>query len=260
MHQHVAGLEQANATSTWLFPPLRAHPTVPSGTHSTSKFVQGTGQACGGMPHRGTEARALYSGPWTPAGADPSADPSRPESAPMNKPFRVLVLVVLAALATALVVAGCESEDSGDKTQTRAFTLQFAAVDGDVVVGCGDEMTGFGLDGLTTVSIADLRFFVSNLRFYNSRGELVVANLTTNDFEYVDPDGDGQVALVDLTSTALGACSGAGISAPEGTARTNSMIMGTVDIDQITGVAFDIGMPQPVMKKTLASHQGKDPT
>ena len=76
------------------------------------------------------------------------------------------------------------------------------------------------------VEVSDLRFYVSNLRFFDAGGEQLTVELDENEFQYVDASGNA--VLVDLTGTDAGACSGDGITFPEGTARTNAVVTGRV--------------------------------
>lgn len=158
---------------------------------------------------------------------------------------------VLAAVL-GLALAGCGG-GGGDSTQS--FALRFAAMDGSAEVGCGDDIGGVGPGGASSIEISDLRFYVSNIRFSTANGE-VAADLDENEFQYTDTAGS--VALIDLTDTAAGACSGAGITFPEGTARMNDVVTGTVDGTEITGVSFEVGLPQALMKSTLANHTAED--
>ncbi|HWA56501.1 MAG TPA: MbnP family copper-binding protein [Gemmatimonadales bacterium] len=162
---------------------------------------------------------------------------------------------VLAALALTLgVAAGCS--DSNDPVDLTPFTLNFAAVHDGQTVGCGDVLTGLGTGGTVSVQLNDLRFYVSNLKFYNEQGGEVPVELATNDFQY--SDASGSVALIDLTSTTGGACAGSGLSFPEGTARTNAVITGTSLPDEVHSISFDVGIPQALMKHILATHTDAD--
>jgi uncharacterized repeat protein (TIGR04052 family) len=136
------------------------------------------------------------------------------------------------------------------------FALHFAAVDAGNEVGCGDTIGGLGPVGADSIELSDLRFYVSNVRFTTTDGDSVAAELDANEFQYVD--ADGSVALVDLTGTTTGACSGDGITFPEGTARTHSEVTGSVRADAITGVSFDIAIPQRLMKNVIANNTAED--
>lgn len=167
--------------------------------------------------------------------------------------MRMFVLsrfIAIAALAGSVAACG-----DGDGNDSRTFNLKFAAVDGTTPVGCGDTISGLGPAGTDRVEISDLRFYVSNLRFETGDGKLVDAKLDANEFQYLDDSGE--VALVDLTGTAAGACTG-GVTYAEGTARTNLTISGSVDASDIRGVRFDVGIPQSMMKTVIANHTAED--
>ena len=171
----------------------------------------------------------------------------------MRKTVRLTGAVAVIALAVA--ATGCGGDDDGNGTQSQPFTLQFAAVDGSNVVHCGDTMGGFGTSGTDSVEVSDFRLYVSNLRFDTTGGSSVSAKLDDNPFQYNDQNGS--VALIDFTSTAAGACTG-GVTYAEGTARTNTVITGTVAAKDIRGVRFDVGIPQRLMKTIIANHTAED--
>lgn len=156
--------------------------------------------------------------------------------------------------AAALVGAGCG--DSTGPESLEAFTLNFAAIYQGQTVACGDLLQGFGPSQTASVTLSDLRFYVSNLKFYDEQGGELPIELDSNDFQYSSDAGN--VALVDLTSTAAGACAGTGLSYPEGTARTNSVITGMSLPDEVHSIGFDVGIPQPLMKQILATHTEAD--
>lgn len=161
-------------------------------------------------------------------------------------------LVALAAIAG--VLTGCS--DSNDPVDLDPFTLNFAAVHRGQVVGCGDVLDSLGPTGTVSVQLNDLRFYVSNLKFFDDAGKELPVELAKNEFQY--GDASGSVALIDLTSATGGACSGAGLAFPEGTARTNSVITGTSVPASVHSISFDVGIPQPLMKHILATHTDAD--
>ncbi|HEX7880109.1 MAG TPA: MbnP family copper-binding protein [Candidatus Eisenbacteria bacterium] len=157
-------------------------------------------------------------------------------------------LLPMASILAVLLVLSSGCGDDDDPTP-RDFTLRFQAVDGGTTIGCGTVMSGFGSDGESTVEVSDLRFYVSNLRFFDASGDPVTIDLDENDFQYSSPEGS--VALLDLTGTVAGAC---GTAELEGTARTNGIITGTYTGNDVTRVTFDVGVPQAVMKKVIANN------
>ncbi|MGE0327807.1 MAG: MbnP family copper-binding protein [Polyangiaceae bacterium] len=166
-----------------------------------------------------------------------------------NRVTRSQVLYVLAA--STLLLSGCGSDDAGGETQSQsAFALNFAAMDGDQPVGCSDQMAGLGSSGDVKLGISDLRFYVSNIRFYTEAGDPVEAKLDENEFQYVSDSGS--VVLIDLTGNTEGSCTSSSVAFAEGTARTNSVITGMTFPEKVSSVVFDVGVPQQVMKEVIA--------
>ncbi len=136
------------------------------------------------------------------------------------------------------------------------FRLKFAAAYQGTPIGCGDQITGMGPEGTVEVELNDLRFYVSNIKFYGEDGQELAMELDENDFQY--SSDAGSVALVDLTGTDAGACAGEGLSFPEGTARTNDGVTGTTIVENVHAVSFDVAIPQSLMKEVLNSHTAED--
>ncbi|MDX2171304.1 MAG: metallo-mystery pair system four-Cys motif protein [Deltaproteobacteria bacterium] len=135
------------------------------------------------------------------------------------------------------------------------MALRFVAVDGDQPVGCGDVIEGLGPDGASSVAVSDLRFYVSNVQFYDAAGRRLTTRLDRNEFQYHGRAGD--IAMIDLTGTDAGACAGDGLTYPEGTSRTNGAITGRVSGGTPARVTFDIGLPQKLMKQVIADNTGE---
>ncbi|MCA9646670.1 MAG: metallo-mystery pair system four-Cys motif protein [Polyangiaceae bacterium] len=165
---------------------------------------------------------------------------------------RVTPSVTLPLLAaSALLLAGCGSDDDGEAAPAQsAFALSFAAVDGDQPVGCTDQMSGLGTTGDVKVGVSDLRFYVSNIRFYTEAGDPVEMELDENEFQYVSDSGS--VVLIDLTGNTEGSCTSSSVAFAEGTARTNSAITGLTFPEKVSSVVFDVGVPQQLMKEVIA--------
>lgn len=145
-----------------------------------------------------------------------------------------------------VAMIGCGGDDA-----PAPFELRFAAqVDGRAV-GCADDLSGFGPDHTAHVGLNDLRFYVSNLVFRDADGKPVAAKLDANEFQYASPDG--AVALVDLTNNTDGTCNVEALAGAEGTARTHAALTGTTRIADVASVAFDVGVPQRLMKATIAT-------
>lgn len=156
--------------------------------------------------------------------------------------------------AAALIASACS--DSTSPENLEPFTLNFAAVYQGNLVSCGSVMTNLGPGNTVTAELSDLRFYVSNLKFYNEAGGELKVELSSNPFQYNSKDGN--VALIDLTSTTGGSCGGTGLSSPEGTARTNTVITGRSLPDEVHSISFDVGIPQHLMKTILATHTDAD--
>lgn len=133
-----------------------------------------------------------------------------------------------------------------------AFSLDFAAVSGGKVVGCGDTLSGLGANGMSTASINDLRLYISALEFFDASGKAVPLTLDANLFQLLDPAGD--VSLIDLTSDQVGACNPDNFAESEGTGRTHTAITGTTLVNQVASVKFKVGIPQALMKKVIANN------
>jgi len=122
--------------------------------------------------------------------------------------------------------AGCGSDgDDG------FVAVQFEARFGAEVARCGTTYSGIGMSS-DTVSLKDLRFYVSNVRLLAADGAEEPLVLTTDSaFQTED------VALVDLED-------GTGGCATMGDARLHTEVAGTVTPDfEATGLAFDLAVP-----------------
>jgi uncharacterized repeat protein (TIGR04052 family) len=160
----------------------------------------------------------------------------------------------MAVVGLLIVFSACEEDDKQvmEAPHMHDFTVRFAAVDSVIEVGCGDTIGNLGPGGTASIEISDLRFYVSNIRLYDAAGDLLAMTFDSNEFQYATDEGN--VALIDLTDSSAGACAGDGITYPEGTARTNSVITGMVDGHEIARVTFDVGIPQLLMKDVIADN------
>lgn len=155
-------------------------------------------------------------------------------------------LSLLPVIGMALVLSACGPEPMA------AFALRFAAIVDGIQAGCTNEVGGFGPDGGVKVGVSDLRFYVSNVRFSDSRGKPVDLELDSNEFQ-LKTDA-GAVALVDLTGNAEGSCAESSLAFAEGTPRTNGSVVGQTRLGEVSTVAFDVGVPQLLMKQTIATY------
>lgn len=152
-----------------------------------------------------------------------------------------LRLLTLAALA--LAACGRPGEP---------FSLKFSALSGGKAVGCTDTLTGYGSASNNTIGINDLRFYVSNLKLLDASGKPVEATLDEDGFQL--KTGEGQVSLIDLTGNTEGTCGATMLGGGEGTARTHTAITGKTLLSDVKAISFDVGLPQPMMKKVIADN------
>lgn len=164
------------------------------------------------------------------------------------------LLALLCSITAAAAFVGCndDSSESQPTPEPESFSLAFSAVLAGTDVACGADIPGVGPDGRHSVGVSDLRFYVSNLRFLDANGEEVEVTLDDNEFQL--NSAEGSVALIDLTGNSGGSCEASAIAFAEGTARTNAVITGKTFPSQVTGIAFDIGVPQPLMKEVIANN------
>jgi uncharacterized repeat protein (TIGR04052 family) len=165
------------------------------------------------------------------------------------------ILLLIAFVAVTFSACGGGGGGGGDRADT-PLQLRFNAVADGQEVNCGSDISGVGPDGGSRIGISDLRFYVSNVVAYDESGKEIDTEIDYNDFQY--KDSGGSVALIDLTSNTTGACANP-ILAAEGTARTNKVLSLLVDgSKKINGVAFDIGVPQRLMKETIVNYTAED--
>lgn len=153
--------------------------------------------------------------------------------------------IISTLFASTLLLSGCGG-DSSTSSGGVDFSLNFKAIHNGVEVDCDNLLTGFGPESSDSIGVEDLRFYISNIQFYNDAGESLDITFDSNDFQY--NSAEGFVALIDLTSNDSGYCENAG-----GTARTNTVITGRVSNANIADVSFDVGLPQAIMKDVIAT-------
>lgn len=167
--------------------------------------------------------------------------------------FTSLNLPALSLLA-AVCLTGCGNDDK-EEPQPSAFALSFRAVADGEPVGCDDTVGGFGPGKASSIGLSDLRFYVSNLKLWDTSDQEVALTLDENDFQYTSDAG--QVSLVDLTSNTRGSCASSAIAFAEGTRRTNDTLTGTTVVERVSRVTFDVGVPQAVMQDVIASYSAE---
>jgi cytochrome c peroxidase len=136
----------------------------------------------------------------------------------------------LAAVALVGAAACGGSSSGGSQGGTERVALHFLSLVGGSAFACGQTYPDIGVTRVT-IEPTDLRFFVSNPRLIDDRGEEVPIEL--------DQDGRWQLedlALLDFED-ANGRCERGGD--PE----TNTAVRGTVPAGTYEGVRFTIGVP-----------------
>jgi uncharacterized repeat protein (TIGR04052 family) len=140
---------------------------------------------------------------------------------------RPLTLPFLAAsLALALPLASCDDESA----DTQTIEIRFAAEVDGAPASCGTTYDDVG-GGAHGLELADLRFFVSNLRLIDDDGREVPIEL--------DQDGKFQhddLALLDFED---GSASCKEVGNPE----TNDRVIGTAPDGTYYGLRFTLGVP-----------------
>jgi uncharacterized repeat protein (TIGR04052 family) len=161
-------------------------------------------------------------------------------------------LLSLATLLPLVMLSGCDSESTNETSMT-SFSLDFTAVSGAETVSCDSTLSGFGADEEYSVGVRDLRFYVSNVVFYDQYDEEIEMTFDDSDFQLNHEDGF--VGLIDLTSNTSGTCTA---NSGAGTERTNTTLTGTMLDTGVSKVTFDIGVPQAVMKDVISTSSAED--
>lgn len=162
-------------------------------------------------------------------------------------------LTACCALVFSLAAQGCSDNPSSSEAKTlQPFALKFTATANGQDVGCNDKVSGLGADSKQTVGLSDVRFYISNVRFFDANDKLVEITLDENEFQYTS--SAGSVAMIDLTSNTEGTCKDSAVAFAEGTARTNVAMTGKTVLEDVSSVRFEVGVPQAVMKETIANN------
>lgn len=164
-----------------------------------------------------------------------------------------LCKIMLLATGIALISA-CDSNSSTNTVSSSSgtggsdFSLQFSAQVDGMELNCTEQYNNLGPEGSYSIGVGDLRFYVSNLKFYDNSDVEIAVTLDSNDFQ-LNHD-NGSVSLIDLSpaGTSDDYC---GIQS--GTPRVNGIITGQVADDAIASVSFDVGVPQATMKAVIAA-------
>lgn len=165
--------------------------------------------------------------------------------------LNVPIKSTLVSLATVFMLTGCDSSTDNEASM-EPFELNFKAMSSTEAVSCDTTSTGFGTDGEYSIGLKDLRFYVSNVTFYDEYGVAIESTFDDSDFQLNHEEGF--VGLIDLTSNTSGSCDGVDGS----TERTNTMLTGMVLDTGVRKVTFDIGVPQAVMKDVINTSSAED--
>ena len=127
--------------------------------------------------------------------------------------------IALAAVTTA----------ASAQTAATPMSVRFAVVAAGAPVTCGSPVAAVGTTR-SSVSVVDLRFYVSRLRLVRADGSEVPVALTQDGLWQVD-----DVALLDFEN-GVGACA-------NGTEQTRDLIEGAAPAGDYAGIRFDVGLP-----------------
>lgn len=142
--------------------------------------------------------------------------------------MKKIAFFALSTLAAAATLVACGGGDDGPKN----IEIQFAAVSDGKTVTCASTLTGLGTTNATG-TLADLRFYISNVKLINSAGAEVPLTLTTAD-SWNTTKGSDAVTLIDLEDKTNNCV---------GTSGNNAVIKGTVPAGTYTGVKMTLGVP-----------------
>jgi uncharacterized repeat protein (TIGR04052 family) len=169
------------------------------------------------------------------------------------------------ALLLSFAAQGCSPNPSPDNPVLpdpiddggpKPFALKFALTANGQEIGCTDTITGLGADGKQTIGLNDVRFFISNMHFFDAEDNHVEYTLDQNEFQYVSPEGSA--FLVDLTSNTEGNCKNSAVTRAEGTPRTHVAITGKTFVEDVFLVLFDVGVQQALMKETVTNNNAEN--
>lgn len=163
----------------------------------------------------------------------------------MAKLWSTAVITVSTFWLAACGGGGGDSSPATTVTTRQAVSIQFAAQANGSPVKCGSTNTIAHLGSTDkTAELQDLRFYVSNVKLINNKGEEVAVSLDKNDWQNYG------VALLDFED-GTGACANNG----SGTAAMNTVLTGNVASGVYTGIHFTLGVPDVGVddkNKTLA--------
>lgn len=147
-------------------------------------------------------------------------------------------LLTASMVASTVLLTACGGDGSRSVVNnTQTVSIQFAAQANGQNFKCGavNGIANLGTSN-TTAELQDLRFYASNFKLINDKGEEVALTLDKNDWQNYG------VALIDFED-ATGSC-------VEGTAQLNTTVTGKVTTGSYTGLRFTLGVPDTGLDAT----------
>lgn len=161
---------------------------------------------------------------------------------------RAVVATVVLALAALPGLALAHPKDHRASTtgaaSTQKVSIDFAAVAGSKPVSCGKPITGLGMNS-RTAQLADLRFYVSDVKLLRKGGGAVALTAPANS-KWSYSKGGEAVTLIDLEN-------GTGSCATEGTKAMNASVRGTVPKGSYVGVSYSVSVPDSLSHTDLTA-------
>jgi uncharacterized repeat protein (TIGR04052 family) len=143
----------------------------------------------------------------------------------------------------AMPMAADANGGHGKKNKTQNVAIGFKALNGTTAVSCGKPITDLGTTS-RTAKLADLRFYVSDVRLLRKGGGSVKVKLPKSKWSYTK--GNAAVTLIDLEN-------GAGACAAEGTKATNAFVRGKVPKGKYVGVRYSVSVPDALSHTDLTA-------
>lgn len=138
-----------------------------------------------------------------------------------------------------LFLTACSSDNDNnntnnqDTTQTIAVDIPFTATVGSVPAECGTDKVYYSVgSALSSIEIADVRFYVFDVKLVKQDDSEITVNLDQNAWQYEN------IALLDFED-ATGLCA-------NGTSETNTNITGTIEDfanEDYKAIRFSVGVP-----------------
>lgn len=138
--------------------------------------------------------------------------------------------------SSVLLFTACSSSDDEN---TKSVSIDFSAKAGNQLISCTDDGTTANTYSLgstnNSATIADFRFYVSDIYLHTVSGDKEKITLDKNDFQY-DAE-EGSLALLDFEDN-TGTCINRG-----NTSEMNKSIKGKVKDQEYTKIEFTLGVP-----------------